>query len=129
VTLFQASSIAIKRHVKIDSKANTYDPQSELYFEQRVVDKMAEKLTGRQLLEYLYNRQKGCCALCGELIQPQSGWHAHHIVPRHIGGKNTGDNLVLLHPTCHESVHLTDFQFSLPQPCPPNGNRSGVLSV
>jgi RNA-directed DNA polymerase len=129
VYLFQASSIAIKRHVKIDSKANTYDPKSELYFEQRVMDKMAEKFTGRQLLEYLYSRQKGCCALCGELIQPESGWHAHHIVPRHLGGKNTDDNLVLLHPTCHESVHLTDFEFSLPQPRPPNGNRSGVLSV
>jgi RNA-directed DNA polymerase len=129
VYLFQAASIAIKRHVKIDSKANPYDPNHEPYFERRLDEKMAEKFEGRQLLDYLYSRQKGCCAFCEQVINPESGWHSHHIVPRHLGGKNTDDNLVLLHPICHESVHLTGFQFSLPPPRSPYGNRGSVLSV
>jgi RNA-directed DNA polymerase len=129
VYLFQASSIAIKRHVKIDSKANTYDPKFEPYFERRLDEKMAAKFVGRQLLDYLYSRQKGCCAYCGASINLISGWHNHHIVPRHLGGKNTDDNLVLLHPTCHQSVHLTGFQFSFPPPRSSYGNRGSVLSV
>ena len=129
VHLFQASSIAIKRHVKIDSKANPYDPNSEPYFEKRTDDKMAEKFAGRQLLDYLYSRQKGCCVYCGEPINPQTGWNTHHIQQRHLGGKNTDDNLVLLHENCHISVHQTHFEFSKPQPRPPNGNRRSVQSV
>ena len=129
VYLFKAASIAIKRHVKIDSKANPYDPNAEPYFEKRAEEKMAEKFAGRQLLEYLYNRQKGCCLYCGLKINPESGWNTHHIHQKHLGGKNTDDNLVLLHENCHISVHQNQFEFSKPQPRPPNGNRGGVLGV
>lgn len=123
VTLFQASSIAIKRHVKIDSKANPYSPEYETYFEQRAAEKMAEKFTGRQLLTYLYNRQSGCCAFCEQRLTPQTGWNTHHIEQRHLGGKNSEDNLVLLHPNCHVSVHQNNFSFMKPPPRNPHGNR------
>lgn len=129
VHLFQAESIAIKRHVKIDSKANPYTPQYETYFESRIDNKMAEKFEGRQLLDYLYTRQEGCCAYCGDKIDPLSGWQTHHIVQRHLGGKNTDDNLVLLHPNCHASVHLLNFVFSNPQPRSSYGNRGSVGRV
>ena len=33
--LFQASSVPIKRHIKIQSAANPFDPQFKEYFEQR----------------------------------------------------------------------------------------------
>ena len=129
VHLFQASSIAIKRHVKIDSKANPYAPQYEPYFEKRTDEKMAQKFARRQLLNYLYSRQNGRCAYCGESINPQTGWDTHHIQQRHLGGKNSDDNLVLLHPNCHKSVHQSQFAFSKPPPRSPNGNRGSVQSV
>jgi RNA-directed DNA polymerase len=129
VILFQASSIAIKRHVKIDSKANPYSPQSELYFEKRADEKMAEKFTGRTLLNYLFTRQKGCCAFCEQRLSPQTGWNTHHIEHRHLGGKNTDDNLVLLHPNCHQSVHQINFSFTKPLPRNPHGNRVIGTSV
>jgi RNA-directed DNA polymerase len=129
VTLFQAASIPIKRHVKIDSHANPYAPQDEPYFEKRTDDKMLEKFAGRQLLEYLYSRQNGCCAYCGDKINLETGWNTHHIEQKHLGGKNTDDNLVLLHPNCHIDVHQTDFVFTRPQPRSPYGNRGSVLSV
>ena len=110
--LFQAASIPIKRHVKIDSKANTYLPSDELYFEKRTQSKMAEKWEGRQQTNAIYKRQNGRCAYCGEMINLQSGWHIHHIIQRIHGGKDTSDNLVILHPNCHKSVHLNKFSFT-----------------
>jgi RNA-directed DNA polymerase len=103
--LFRAASIRIQRHVKIDSKANPYSPKDEPYFERRTDERMAAKLEGRNLLSYLYHRQKKCCPVCEQRITLLSGWNTHHIVAKHLGGKNTRDNLVLLHPNCHKSVH------------------------
>jgi len=129
VTLFQASSIAIKRHVKIDGKANPYAAAHETYFEKRADEKMAAKFTGRQLLEYLYIRQKGCCAFCEQRLTPETGWNTHHIEQRHLGGRNTDDNLVLLHPNCHQSVHQINFSFTKPLPRNPHGKRVIGTSV
>jgi RNA-directed DNA polymerase len=110
--LFQAASIPIRRHTKINSKANTYLPSDEPYFEMRTQRKLAEKWEGRQLLDSIYKRQRGRCAYCGGLIQLNTGWHFHHIVHRIHGGKDTADNLVILHPNCHKSVHLNKFSFA-----------------
>jgi RNA-directed DNA polymerase len=38
--LFQASSVAIRRHVKINSLANPFDPQWDAYFDKREHDKV-----------------------------------------------------------------------------------------
>ncbi|MDZ7878254.1 MAG: HNH endonuclease signature motif containing protein [Saprospiraceae bacterium] len=90
---------------------------------------MAEKFEGRQLLDYLCKRQEGNCAFCGEHITPQTGWNMHHIVHKHLDGKDSDDNLVLLHPNCHHSVHQINFAFTQPLPRRPYGNRNGVQSV
>lgn len=34
------------------------------------------------------------------------GYHWHHIVPRHMGGTDDNNNLVLLHPLDHAKAHL-----------------------
>jgi len=36
----------------------------------------------------------------------------HHIQQRHLGGKNTDENLVLLHPNRDTSVNHNQFSFS-----------------
>lgn len=113
VILIQASDIPIKRHTKIRSKANPYSEKDEPYFELRTQRKLLEKLEGRHLLETIFKRQQGRCAYCGELIELKTGWNFHHIVQRLHGGKETEDNLVVLHPNCHISVHLKKFSFSL----------------
>ena len=35
-----------------------------------------------------------------------SGFHRHHIVPRYMGGTNSPENLVLLHPMDHAIAHF-----------------------
>jgi RNA-directed DNA polymerase len=130
VTLFQASTLPIKRHKVINSHANPFSLQDEPYFEQRIQYRLLETLSGRQRLMSILEAQKGRCAYCGEFIDVKTGWHIHHIIPRLLGGKDTFDNLVMLHSICHKSVHLNGFTFSpKQQPRPPNVSRQDVSSV
>jgi RNA-directed DNA polymerase len=122
-TLFQAASIPIRRHIKIRSQANPYMPKDEPYFEYRIQLKMTQRFEGRQLLEHVFKRQKGKCAYCELPLNLQSGWQVHHILPRILGGTNSWDNLVILHPNCHNSVHFNKFSFSKAQPRSSNRNR------
>ena len=104
-TIFKAGSISIQRHPKIKGTANPYDSEDEEYFEQRINNKMLNKFAGKHMLTYLYKRQKGLCKVCGERITGQTGWNAHHLTPKYLGGGWVAKNLVLLHPVCHVQVH------------------------
>ncbi|MEM1408468.1 MAG: group II intron reverse transcriptase/maturase [Bacteroidota bacterium] len=105
VNLFRASITPIKRHVEIRVKANPYDPKDEMYFEQRMDRIMMDKLIGKRMVRYLYAQQKGCCPVCKQKITKDTGWNTHHKLAKHLGGKFDKDNLVLLHPVCHQQVH------------------------
>jgi RNA-directed DNA polymerase len=105
VTLTRAGDTPIKRHVKVKGAANPYDPQWEVYFEERMGVKMTHQLRGRRQLLYLWQQQNGLCPVCHQNITRLTGWHNHHIVWRTYGGSDTADNRVLLHPNCHRQVH------------------------
>jgi RNA-directed DNA polymerase len=115
VHLYAAHRLHITRHTKIESRANPYDPRWELYLEERLGLKMAASLSGRHTLLYLWKRQNGRCAHCGEAITTITGWHNHHQIWRSHGGSDAVDNRVLLHPTCHRQVH-----YALDSPGPPH---------
>lgn len=103
--LLYASDTPIKRHIKIRAEANPYDPANELYFEQRLerVWKNSKQGKGKTLI--LWARQQKRCPMCAQHITHETGWNIHHIVERHLGGVDTLDNLVLLHPNCHRQLH------------------------
>lgn len=105
VTLFRASTIRIKRHVEIKVKANPYDLKDEMYFEQRMDRLMKDKLLGKRIVKYLFSRQNGFCPVCQLKINESTGWHMHHITPKHLGGLFEKDNLLLVHPICHRQIH------------------------
>jgi RNA-directed DNA polymerase len=105
VTLFRASSLGIRRHVKIRSAANPYDPSWELYFEERLATQMASSLVGRGTARYLWLEQEGKCPVCGQVLTLAEGWQVHHLRWRAHGGTDLIDNLVLLHSHCHQQVH------------------------
>ena len=108
MTLFKATSIPIQRHIKIRSAANPFDKADEIYFEQRLQKQMFHKLVGKQVRQLIHSRQKGKCALCQQPINEQTGVHLHHLTPKHLGGKWTIANLVMLHPVCHVQVHQNE---------------------
>ncbi len=108
--LFITQTGPIKRHIKVRADANPYDPTWETYFENRWHRKMNNTLKGRTTLLYLWRKHNGFCPVCKQIITPETGWHSHHIVWRSLGGSDTVDNRVLLHPQCHQQVHCQGFE-------------------
>ena len=115
LTLSRAGDVPIKRHVKVKGAANPYDPQWEVYFEERLGVKMAHQLKGRGQLLYLWHQQNGLCPVCHQPITRLTGWHNHHIVWRTHGGSDTATNRVLLHPNCHRQVHSQSLDVAPPR--------------
>jgi RNA-directed DNA polymerase len=111
-----AAAKPIVRHVKIEGKANPYDPAWEPYFEKRLGVKMAANLQGRRQLVRLWREQNGRCLVCNQRITEITGWHNHHIIWRSRGGPDTAENRVLLHPTCHAQVHSQGVYVAKPRP-------------
>ncbi len=119
--LLQAMRVPIRRHIKVIGQANPYDPEWEVYFEQRLGVKMEHDLQGRRGLIRLWKEQKGLCPICSQKITRLTGWHNHHIVWRSYGGSDTAENRMLLHPNCHNQVH--NRKISVTKPRPERGER------
>jgi RNA-directed DNA polymerase len=119
VRLLLASRIPIKRHVKVRSGANPYDPAYETYFEKREADHMLDTFQGTRTLRFLWHEQRGLCAVCNTKITRITGWRLHHCVPRVMGGSRSAENRVLLHPECHNRVH--DQRIAVSKPRLPSG--------
>ncbi|MDQ2830325.1 MAG: group II intron reverse transcriptase/maturase [Chloroflexota bacterium] len=116
VWLFSAARVPIRRHVKVRSDANPYDPADEVYFEQRLGVKMERTLIGRRRLLRLWKEQDGLCPVCRHTITTLTGWHNHHLTWRSKGGSDREENRVLLHPTCHNRVHNHHISVVKPRP-------------
>jgi RNA-directed DNA polymerase len=106
IALLEANRVAIRRFVKIRSHANPYDPEWELYLEERLYGQLEGTLAGRGRIAYLWKEQDGCCVRCGQALRTSDKpWHIHHRQWRSHGGPDTVDNLELLHGHCHRQIH------------------------
>jgi len=114
--LSHAAATPIQRHVKIKGNANPYDPEWEVYLEERLGVKMANNLRGKRTLQSLWREQNGLCPVCHQKITLLTGWHNHHLVWRVLGGAETVENRVLLHPECHRQAHAQGYSVSKPRP-------------
>jgi len=126
VWLYHATSLPIRRHVKIKRDANPYHPAWEMYFEARESRHMTQTLAGRGTLLYLWRTQGGECIRCGEPITRETGWHSHHVIPKVLGSPDGATNRQLLHPECHRQLHsqlcryrprVSDEAFGRLEPC------------
>jgi RNA-directed DNA polymerase len=114
--LTTASSVPIKRHVKIKGEANPFDLEWETYFEHRSGFKMANSMTGRKQLRALWRSQNGICPICNQKITVETGWANHHILWKSKGGMDGNSNRVLLHTNCHNKVHNQKLDVRKPVP-------------
>ena len=115
VWLHHARSTPIKRHVKVKGDANPYDPAYETYFEHREGTHMQATFRGTRTLRFLWHEQSGLCTVCNTKITRITGWRLHHCVPRVMGGSQSAENRVLLHPECHDRVHRQRIPVSKPR--------------
>lgn len=104
----------IRRHRQIRIEANPFDPQWEIYFEDRASFRMQQSLRGRKKLVNLWLSQRRCCALCSQLITLETKWHVHHLIRRVDGGTDEISNLVMLHPVCHSQIHASGIKVVKP---------------
>ena len=103
--LVDPTKLPIKRHVKILSEANPYDKEWDSYFEKRLGYKMYNSLSDNKTLQTLWNKQKGKCPNCKQVITLETDWDVHHIIPKSKGGDNRSSNLMMLHINCHKQIH------------------------
>ena len=109
--LSNIGNIPIRRYVKIKIAANPYTKEDEPIFEKHLQRRMLNTWQYRKRLRIIFCRQEGKCPMCKEQINQQTGWNIHHKVERYKGGKDTLDNLVMLHPNCHQQVHYWNIRF------------------
>jgi RNA-directed DNA polymerase len=100
--LISASDTQIRRYVKIKGYANPFDEEWIRYFEERETDKMRVSLKGRSILTRLFNKQKGCCPVCGEKITVETDFKVHDEI---IGTRTVK---MMVHPECHKTLHPED---------------------
>ena len=108
--LVDPTKIPIKRHVKILSEANPYDKEWDSYFEKRLGFKMYNSLSENKPLQILWNKQEGKCLNCKQVINLETDWDVHHIIPNSKGGDNRSSNLMMLHINCHKQIHNLRFK-------------------
>ncbi|WP_336580132.1 group II intron reverse transcriptase/maturase [Alcaligenes sp. CHO6] len=114
ITLLKLADTEIVRHEKIKGEYNPFDSSWEVYGEQLRTKRLLKRIAYRTETAKLYMSQAGRCALCGEPLDYESGWHDHHLVYRMDGGSDALSNRVLLHPVCHIKVHTLGLQVAKP---------------
>jgi RNA-directed DNA polymerase len=109
IQLMEAAKVRIIRYVKIRSAVNPYDPKWELYLEARWVWQLTQTRTGRRRIEYFWKKQKGRCVACGQPLRlAEEDCQIHHRIWRSRGGRDTAENMELLHANCHRQIHVQE---------------------
>lgn len=111
--LYSLAGTVIVRHKRLSGEYQPYDAEHELKWEALRVQRMQHTLRYRGQILSLFRRQQGKCALCGQAISKETGWHDHHVIRRVDGGPDTLRNRVLLHPNCHALVRSRQTKVTL----------------
>lgn len=93
----------IVRHVKVKGEASPFDGNL-IYWSTRLGEH--PEVTNR--VATLLKKQKGKCSHCGLFFKDGDLLEKDHITPKAKGGKNSYDNLQLLHRHCHDTKTATD---------------------
>jgi RNA-directed DNA polymerase len=101
--LLTHASTPIVRHIKIKGVASPYDG-NWIYWSKR----RGEYPETTNRVATLIKKQKGICSHCGLYFTSTDIVEVDHIKPTSLGGKDTYDNLQLLHKHCHDTKTAKD---------------------
>jgi RNA-directed DNA polymerase len=96
----------IERHVKVKGTASPDDPTLKEYWKERTKAKAKELIPSEQKIA---QNQDHVCSVCGETLFNNEELQTDHVQPRHKGGKDSYDNLQLLHLDCHKQKTAVDW--------------------
>lgn len=91
---------ASAEYIKIEGNRSPFDGDKN-YWSKRMGQRYS---THDPQKSRLIKRQKGKCAYCGLSFRPDDVVEKHHLESKSSGGKNTDNNLVLLHLHCHDQI-------------------------
>jgi RNA-directed DNA polymerase len=100
-SLRKFSWVKIKRHVMVTKDYSPDDPTLQDYWQQRRAKTLSTDARYRKLLK----QQAGICPVCHQHLENGEELHAHHVIPKKLGGTDALDNLRLLHLYCHRQIH------------------------
>ena len=101
--LITHASTPIVRHTKVKGEASPFNGDW-IYWSKR----RGEYPETPNRVASLIKRQKGICSHCGLYFTSTDIVEVDHIKPTSLGGKDTYDNLQLLHKHCHDTKTATD---------------------
>jgi RNA-directed DNA polymerase len=101
--LAQHSATPILRYVKVKGEASPYNGDW-IYWSKR----RGEYPETPTRVAKLLTRQKGICTHCGLYFTSTDSIEVDHRIPKTLGGKDTYDNLELLHKHCHDTKTAKD---------------------
>lgn len=111
-----ASDTRIRRHVRVKSDANPFDPAWDSYFMQRRGKRMQEKLQERGLPRRLWQQQRGRCPGCDQPIDEDDRWVIQPACPLEAGGTRSLANLKMLHSACQRPFRVAMSDHRVPAP-------------
>ena len=97
------SETPISRHIKVKGEASPYNGDWSYWSKRR-----GEYPGTPTRVAKLIKRQKGICPHCGLYFTDTDIVEVDHIVPKSLGGKDTYNNLQLLHKHCHDTKTTQD---------------------
>jgi RNA-directed DNA polymerase len=101
--LFKMVWTPIVTHEVVKFRNSPFDKDLKDYYAKRDVKLFnKDNIASRQKLA---KQQKHLCPLCGTSILNDEGLEVHHKIPRIQGGKDTYQNLALVHISCHTLWH------------------------
>jgi RNA-directed DNA polymerase len=103
IRLTKHSETLITRHEKVQGERSPYDGDW-IYWSSRMG--MHPEAAAR--VATLLKKQKGICAHCGLFFKDGDLLEIDHKTPRKRGGKDTKENLQLLHRHCHDTKTAND---------------------
>jgi RNA-directed DNA polymerase len=116
IKLYRLADTPIIRHQMVKGEYNPFDPRWEAYGEELRMRRMLNRISYRTELMKLYTSQEGRCALCAEPLDHDSGWHDHHLERKVDGGSDALWNRTLMHPVCHNRLHVKGLKVIKPAP-------------
>ena len=102
-TLAKHSSTPIKRFTKVQNVRSPFDGDW-VYWGQR----MSHHPEVTKKVQTLLRRQNGKCSFCHSYFTSEDKLECDHIISKSQGGKNSLDNLQLLHRHCHDVKTAVD---------------------
>ncbi|EAD1133725.1 group II intron reverse transcriptase/maturase [Listeria monocytogenes] len=105
-----------RKVMSLNSRVNKYTKEGRQFihktldFSPTTLTQMMAASKIKRSIEYIDNRiskyssQRGKCGITGELLD-LTDIHCHHIVPKHLGGSDKYQNLIILHQDIHKLIH------------------------